>query len=222
MSGWARRFTAGTAALGWAGLAIQFYVTMSLFAGKDNGLLGGLSSYFSFFTVLTNLLAVMALTASLRDKKSIAMRFFSRPSVQSGIASSIALVGTVYTLFLRNVWDPQGIQLVANILLHYLMPVLFVIFWWIAVPARNVAWSSILRWMLYPIAYFAVAMVRGVLSDVYPYPFIDADQIGVARAFGNACVVLLCFIVTALLLVATGRRKRFPATDTSTGLAGSR
>jgi hypothetical protein len=166
-----------------------------------------LRSYFSFFTVLTNILVAVTLTTSLRPTRTHAMEFFARPNVQTGIAASIALVGAIYVLLLRNVWNPQGLQLVANILLHYTMPVLFVVFWWITVPARDVSRSNIWLWMLYPIVYFLLAMARGVTSGVYPYPFIDAGQIGFARAFGNAFAILLGFISMSLFFVAVGRRK---------------
>ena len=74
-------------------------------------------------------------------------------------------------------------------------------------PRGDVRWAHVPRWMLYPIIYFVYAMVRGALSSVYPYPFIDASELGYMRALGNAVGVLIGFIAVALLLVAVGRLK---------------
>ncbi|MGH7718282.1 MAG: Pr6Pr family membrane protein [Gemmatimonadaceae bacterium] len=206
-SRWVTRFAAVAAALGWTALVLQFYLSMRLSMAGDVGFVGGLITYFSFFTILTNILVAMALTASLLRVRSSVAEFFTRPAVNTGIAASIAVVGIGYSVLLRNLWDPEGLQLVADMLLHDLMPVLFVIYWWVAVPEDGVRWGHIWRWMLYPVAYFVYVMVRGAMSGVYPYPFIDAGELGYARAFGNAVGVLLGFIAVALLLVALGRLK---------------
>lgn len=87
------------------------------------------------------------------------------------------------------------------------MPVLFVAYWWVAVPAGGVRWADIPGWVLYPVVYFLYVMVRGALSGVYPYPFIDASALGYARSLGNAAGMLLGFAVVAVLLVALGGRK---------------
>ncbi len=202
-----KRFAAVAATLGWAGLAMQFYLSMSPSMVTGKGLLGGLIGFFSFFTILTNILVAIALTVPLVRASSGIARFFSRPSVQTGIATSIAVVGVVYALLLRHLWEPEGLQLVADVLLHHVMPVLFLIYWWVAVPKGNLRWANVFQWMLYPVVYFVLAMVRGALSGVYPYPFIDATELGYTRAFLNALGILLGFVAVAVLLVAAGRLK---------------
>ena len=209
---WVRPSVAVAAALGWTTLAIQFYLSMQLSIARGRGFLGGLIVYFSFFTILTNILVAMALTAALvRPRWSLA-RFFTRPGVNTCIAASIAVVGITYTLLLQQLWHPTGVQLVADMLLHHLMPVLFVAYWWVAVPASDLRWGQVSRWMFYPFFYFIYAMVRGALSGDYPYPFIDADALGYRRALGNAGGILLEFVAVALLLVAVGRLKDRRAT----------
>jgi hypothetical protein len=48
--------------------------------------------------------------------------------VQSGAAIYIAIVGIVYSFALRHIWDPQGLQKIADMLLHDSLPVLYVAF----------------------------------------------------------------------------------------------
>jgi hypothetical protein len=200
------------AALGWTTLALQFYLSMQLSIARGKGFLGGLIIYFSFFTILTNILVAMALTAPLVRARWGVARFFTRPSVNTCIAASIAVVGIAYTLLLQQLWHPKGLQLVADMLLHHLMPVLFMAYWWVAVPGDELRWGQVSHWMFYPVFYFMYAMVRGALSGDYPYPFIDADALGYRRALGNASGILLGFIAVALLLVAVGRIKDKHAT----------
>ena len=127
--------------------------------------------------------------------------------MNTGIAASIAVVGIAYALLLQHLWDPQGLQLVADVLLHNVMPVLFIVYWWVAVPRGDVRWTHISRWMLYPVIYFAYAMIRGAVSGIYPYYFIDASALGYTRALGNAVGILVAFVAVAVLLVAVGRFK---------------
>ena len=53
-------------------------------------------------------------------------QWFRRPSVQAGTAVYIAIVGIVYQLLLRQLWNPQGAQWVADVLLHSIIPVGYV------------------------------------------------------------------------------------------------
>jgi len=212
---WVKRFAAVAAALGWTALAIQLYLTVNMSMASGKGRLAGLVTYFSFFTILTNILVAMALTAPLVRGSSRITAFFSRPSVNTGIATSIAVGGIAYVLLLRHVWDPKGLQLVADVLLHYVMPVLYIVYWWLAVPKGDLRRADVWYWMLYPVAYWLFAMVRGALTGFYPYHFIDAGTLGYTRAFANAVGVLLGFVAVALLLVAAGRLQGAATLSTS-------
>lgn len=206
-SRWVNRLAAVGAALGWTALAMQLYLTLGQAIADGRGFLGGLIVYLSFFTILTNILVALALTAPLVRTRSAVAEFFSRPSVNTGIAASIVLVGIGYTLLLQHLWDPKGMQLVADILLHHVMPVFFLFYWWLAVPKGHVRWSDSLRWMIYPVVYFLYHTIRGAVSGAYPYPFIDPSELGYARVSLNALALLLGFVAVALLLVAVGRLK---------------
>jgi hypothetical protein len=204
---WLRPFGVVAAAIGWATLGLQFFLSMRVSLDRGKGFVDGLITYFSYFTILTNALVSLALTAPLLPSRSRAVMLFTRPAVNTAIAASIAMVGITYIALLQRLWHPQGLQLVADTLLHHLMPVLFMAYWWVAVPADELRWGDVLRWAFYPIFYFMYAMIRGALSADYPYPFIDADAVGYRRALGNAGIILLGFIAISLLLVALGRLK---------------
>ena len=70
-----RTFMALMALLGWLALLAQFYINVSL---KQNPLAEIIIRYFSYFTILTNLMVATCYTALLLAPSSATARFFSR------------------------------------------------------------------------------------------------------------------------------------------------
>ncbi|MCB2251871.1 Pr6Pr family membrane protein [Pseudomonas chlororaphis] len=216
-AGGKRSFTALAAVLGWAGLTIQLYLILHLRWTVEASLLGGLINFFSFFTVLTNTLAAVVLTCALDLRRSRGQRFFLQPWVSSGIAVSILVVGLAYSLLLRHLWHPQGWQFIADELLHDVMPLLFLAYWWWCVPKGGLRLGHVAGWMLYPLLYFAYVLLRGHVLGLYPYPFIDVDRLGYAQAFVNALGILAGFVLVALAVVGVDRWRGKAAGSMSSG-----
>lgn len=210
-----RGFAAIAALLGWSALILQLYLLLRLTVADGRGVGGGIADYLAFFTIWTNILAALALAAPLVVPDSSVGRFFSRPGVNTAVAAAMALVGMSYSLFLRHTWSPQGLQLVADEALHDVMPILFLLYWWLAVPTGAVRWSDIPRWCLYPAGYFLYALVRGALIGRYPYPFIDVGALGYGQVLINATGLLLGFTVIASILVGASALKKGPAPSPS-------
>lgn len=181
-----KRFVAVAALAGWVGLAIQQYLIFYSRWSTDASLLGGLINFFSFFTVLTNTLVVVVLSYALVSRDSTAKRWFLTPAVTSGVAASIVVVSLAYNLLLRHLWSPTGFQFIADELLHDVMPVLFLIYWWRCVPKGRLRFKHIGAWVIYPLVYFAYVLLRGHLLGQYQYPFIDVATLGYPQVFVNA------------------------------------
>lgn len=205
---WLRWFGLALALTGWFALALQLYLTLQLSLANGKTLSAGLVIYFGFFTILTNLIVAVALSAQLVWPQTGAGQFFARPDVNTAVAAYIAVVGIVYSLLLRHIWDPQGAQLLVDRLLHDVVPVAFLLFWWFAVPKQDLLWSQAPRWLVYPLTYFVYSLIRGELTGLYPYPFIDVTQLGYARTLVNAAGMVLGFLLVALLLIAVSRLQR--------------
>lgn len=199
------RLAAIVASIAWAALLLQFWLSLRIAAGNGRSVAMGVVIYFGFFTILTNLAAALALTVPLLRPDGAAGRYFARAGVHTAIAAYIAIVGIAYSLLLRHIWSPQGLQLVVDHVLHDVMPILFVLHWWLAIAKRDVRWSDIPYWLLFPIAYFALTLVRGALTGLYPYPFVDVARLGLLQATINATCVLVALFVVAALLVSLGR-----------------
>ncbi|MFW0755758.1 Pr6Pr family membrane protein [Pseudomonas sp. H11T01] len=200
-----RAFIAVAALLGWSGLTIQMYLILGMRWAVEASLLGGLVSFFSFFTVLTNTLVAVVLTYELNTRASKGRDFFLQPWVSSGIAVSITVVCLAYSLLLRHLWQPQGWQFLADELLHDVMPVLFLLYWWLCVPKGMLRLKHIGLWVIYPLVYFAYALLRGHSLGQYQYPFIDVARLGYPQVFINASGILMGFVLVSLVLVGLDR-----------------
>lgn len=202
-----RRLITSAAVLGWAGLGIQLYLIFFVRVSVGASLLGGLVSFFSYFTVITNTLVAVVLTCAVTDRESASRRWFLQPWVSSGIAVSIAVVGLAYSILLRHLWHPQGWQFIADELLHDVMPLLFLAYWWLCVPKGTLRLKHLPLWLIYPLVYFAYALLRGHLLGAYAYPFIDVALLGYPQVFINAGGILVGFVLMALLVIGIDRWK---------------
>ncbi|AZF09309.1 Integral membrane protein [Pseudomonas sp. R2-37-08W] len=207
-----KRFVTAAALAGWVGLAIQQYLILYSRWSSGASLLGGLISFFSFFTVLTNTLVVVVLSYWLVKRESAGKRFFLAPGISSGIAASIVVVSLAYNLLLRHLWSPEGFQFIADELLHDVMPVLFLIYWWRCVPKGTLRLKHIAGWVVYPLVYFAYVLLRGHLLGQYQYPFMDVGSLGYPQVFVNAGGILLGFLLIALAVVVLDNRLKSPST----------
>ncbi|MCF5231901.1 MULTISPECIES: Pr6Pr family membrane protein [unclassified Pseudomonas] len=206
-----KRYVATAALAGWTGLAIQQYLIFYSRWEAGASLLGGLINFFSFFTVLTNTLVVVVLSYALVNRESAVKRFFLAPAVSSGIAASIVVVSLAYNLLLRHLWSPTGFQFIADELLHDVMPLLFVIYWWRCVPKGTLHFKHIGGWVIYPLVYFGYVLLRGHLLGQYQYPFIDVDSLGYPQVFVNAGGILAGFVGIALAVVGLDKILKTPA-----------
>ncbi|BFI94729.1 MAG: hypothetical protein RSP_02390 [Rhodanobacter sp.] len=200
-----RIFAAVAALLGWLTLALQLVLTIqtSIANGQDGW--SGVWVYLGYFTILTNGLVALVLTAEACRWRGAVGRFLVRADVQAATAMNIVIVALVYNLMLRQLWQPHGWRAVADNLLHVAMPALFLLHWWRAVPKATLRWPQAFAWQGYPAAYFVYVLLRGAVDGRYPYPFVNVASLGYLRVLGNACVMLLAFVVVALVLIALGR-----------------
>jgi hypothetical protein len=207
----ARRIAIALAALCWFGLILQLYVSIATAQTNGTSVGTAIANYFSFFTILTNLLVALVLTqiSFQRSRKS----FFTRPGAQATAAVSIAIVGIVYSLVLRQLWDPEGLQKIADIILHDAIPALYVAYWLWFAPTHGLRFRDVPRWLVYPGVYLVYTLIRGALTGLYPYPFLDAADLGYPRICLNIIVLVGVFLTVGLVLLAVsqwvqGRRNR--------------
>jgi hypothetical protein len=204
-TGKARPLLALMAIIGWVAVFLQLYLSVR-FAIADGGTVGqGVVRYFGYFTVLTNLLVCLATTSSLLAPSSALGRFFEHPVAVGWVAASIAFVGVAYYVLLRRLWQPYGLQLLSDVLLHYVVPALFVIYSVMVLRGAVLRWTAPLWWSIYLAVYFVYLLVRGALVGSYPYEFLDASALGYAVTLRNGVFLWLAFLTLAYLLMLVWR-----------------
>lgn len=193
------------AGIAWSGVLLQFWLSINLALANGKTAVDGAVAFLGYFTVLTNLFVALAATLPLVAGNTAPGRWFARPAVLGCAVTSITIVGITYHLLLRNIWQPQGLQLVADYLLHYAVPISTLIYWIAFSPRSRLGLWAPIAWCLYPAGYFVYVFVRGELLRSYPYYFIDVTQIGYPQAMGNSFGLLIAFIVLGMVVLAIAR-----------------
>lgn len=202
-AGMATAFRAVFAVIGWFALALQYW--LSITTNPDRTTAELTLNFFSYFTVQINILAALALTAPVLAPNSTLGRFTAGEGFRTAIAMYIAVVGVTYHFLLSHVWDPQGWLFVANGLLHYVMPIVFVLDWLLFVPKGRLRWIDPVKWLSFPLIYVIWTLIHGYASGWWPYWFVNVPELGLSRT-GLAFLGLIgFFLVVGTVLVAIDR-----------------
>ena len=175
----------GAAALAWFAILLQYYLTVTK---PGAPFIEATVRYFSFFTILTNILVALALTLPWRA-------FFTRPSVRTVILTYIIIVAVIYHYLLAKLWNPQGWQLLADTIDHVVTPALYVIDWVLFVPKGTIRWKSAFACLLYPLGYAVYSLIHGAVGEL-----------GYDKMFLNMGVLVLVFLGLGLALIGIDRR----------------
>jgi hypothetical protein len=185
------------ALLAWSSLILQFYLKT-----------GSAVNFFSFFTVECNLLVAVTLSFSFVMGGTAAARFFTSSAVRAGIAVYIFIVALVYNTVLRGLVSLESWGLLADTMLHVVIPILYLLFCIFFIPGKTLHWKDGLYWIIFPLCYLIYSLARGAATHWYPYPFLNADVHGYGKVFINVGVMILVFFATGLGCIFINRRNR--------------
>jgi hypothetical protein len=194
--------------IGFVALVLQFAITMqaSMLAGRSFA--GSVVFYLSFFTILTNIGAALVYSAVLTGKPGR----FGSPRMRAGVAVAIAVVMIVYATILARLWQPAGLFLLCDVLLHYVTPVLYLAWWLYAGVDGSTRWRDLPWWLVYPLFYLAWVMIRAPFAGEVPYPFLDTTTNGVGSVAISSLSVLGLFLLVSVVVLAAdqivGTRRR--------------
>ena len=133
--------------LGWFALKGQFYLIIK---NRTTSVPETIIRFFSYFTILTNILVAVCSTVLLLNAKKGSNNFFSKSGTITAIAINIAIVGIIYNIILRALWKFEEFQWMVNEILHLIIPLLFIILWLVFIPKGKLPLKSVLAWLLYP------------------------------------------------------------------------
>jgi hypothetical protein len=183
--------------------------------GRSASAFGRVVDELSYFTVQSNLL-VAATTGALAvglTGRSVLFRVLRLAGVVG-----IALTAVVYHVALAGQASSTGADLVADVLLHTVTPILCLADWSLFGPDERLPWRAVATGAAFPLSWAAYTLARGELvvdrlgRPYYPYGFVDVGAIGygaVARNLGVLAVVVAA--LTAASWWVAGRLRRWRA-----------
>lgn len=164
--------------------------------------------FFSFFTILTNILVALYFTSRISFFKNTSLSKLSNSGNLTALTAFILVVGLVYQFILRGTWQPAGLQKIIDELLHSIIPLFVLLYWMKFANKTDLIFKDIKVWLWYPIGYFIYIIIRGHFSGFYPYPFVNVTEIGYSQVFINAMLVSLFFLFIMISLIFIGNKTR--------------
>jgi hypothetical protein len=195
----ARRVHLVVAAVAWFALLLQLVLSISgeavLIEDDPPGMAARIYRYFAYFTIQSNILVAVTSTALARDP--LLDRTGWRIARLAGIVG-ITVTGLVHFFLLRPLLDLEGVNWVADKLLHMVVPALAVIAWaWVG-PRPRASLREAAYALVWPIVWTAWTLVVAQVDGWVPYPFLNADEEG----WGTVGVACAGITVLFLLLFA--------------------
>lgn len=166
-----------------------------------------LTGLLPYFTIQSNIgYGIFAAWAAFRGRDT-------PPALKGAVTLYVVITGLVYHLVLTNPASGFAIgpvertlpDTIGNQLLHTVVPLLAVIDWLLFDERGRFRWRYALYWLAFPLGYLAFALIRGLVVDKYPYPFINVDELGYDGVSVSALAFAVAFWVLGLLFVAIDR-----------------
>lgn len=191
----------------WITLVVQLALVVIIKTLAGDSVWDATINYLSLFSVESNIAVAMVLTVPLLIKRGPLFGFFNCTSIQAMVVVYSFMVFMIYDLVLHDLWVAEGIQFVLNYLLHNAIPLAYIVWWFnFGEKGKLTYWHS-LPWLIAPLVYMTITLIRGWFIGFYPYPFIDVDRIGMATVLYNAAGMIFLFWIGGLLLVWIDKRR---------------
>ena len=179
------------------GLVVQIVAVLQEENAIFDGTAARIFNMFCYFTVQSNvIIGVTCLLLAWNPRRTATVFAVFR---LAGLVD-IAITGIVYHIALADLRELAGSALVADQLLHSVVPLLAVIGWVMFGPRGMVSWRVIGLAALIPVVWIVFTLIRGPIVDFYPYPFIDVAQHGYGVVFRNLALVGVVFLSFAALV----------------------
>ncbi|NMM86406.1 hypothetical protein B2J88_18900 [Rhodococcus sp. SRB_17] len=159
-----------------------------------------LTNYLSYFTIESNILAVIVLlVGAVRDPQSRTWQ-----SIRGAVTLYMVITGIVYAVLLANV-DVMLKDAWINAALHRILPLVLFLDWVFLASRHKLSEVEALKWLAFPAAYGIYSLIRGPIVDWYPYPFLDPRQQGYLSLVIGMVVLAVAMALMALAVNAVGR-----------------
>lgn len=205
---------------GLAAIITQAAVTFGGAAAEGRDVSTTVANFFSFFTILSNIGAVVVLTwAAIRSwtRRTDGVDSLGLAVTLASVATYMIITGIVYNTLLRFVTLPQGTTVPwSNEVLHVVVPIFLLLDVLFAPGRRALGWRTIWAVLIFPLAWVVYTLVRAnlvvnPLSGLpywYPYPFLDPNNpSGYLSVAAYVIGIAVAIAATAAFVVWVGRRR---------------
>ena len=169
----------------------------TMLGDPDQGALGRIFDYFTYFTIWSNIvvamIAIMLFQRPGRD--SFAFRVLRLDSILM-----ITVTGIIYNVVLAASAQLQGLEVVSNLFDHILTPIVTIVVWLLIGPRGWISWRVIGAGLILPIIWLVFALIRGAFIGAYPYGFLDVATFGYGTVAINVLGVIAFAVVLCLIL----------------------
>lgn len=216
-----------------AAVGVQLAVSVTRTAESGGDVATVVANYFSFFTILSNLIAAAVLawagTATLTDPART--RGSLRLSAALACATTyMAITGIVYNTLLRSITLPQGSEPVpwSNEVMHTVAPIVLLLDLLLGPRRRALPWRTVGVILSFPLLWIVYTLIRGPLVTNavtgepfwYPYPFLNANLPGGwAMVIAYIVGIAVAFVGVGAFCVWTTRRRARDAREADAMLA---
>ena len=190
------------AVIAWIAVMSQYYLMIE---NRRASISETTIRFFSFFTILTNLLVAIYFTLIIFKIKNGFLAIINKPGTLTAITVYITSVGLVYQIILRHIWQPTGLQMIVDELLHTLIPIMVIIYWYLYENKSLATYKQIPKWLVYPLIYVTYILIRGKFSNFYPYPFVDVGNLGLSKVLINSVLLIALFVGLSAIFIRVGR-----------------
>jgi hypothetical protein len=107
------------------------------------------------------------------------------------------MTGLTYHLILSRAGTTYfGPRIITNIVLHYIIPIMIIVNWFLFEKKKLYSYKNIIYWLVFPIFYCVASLIRGTIDGFYPYFFLNPNgniPVGVGN-YKNVVVFIFGFI----------------------------
>lgn len=155
---------------------------------------------FRYFTLQSNFLILLSFVLLQTKYKEKIMKFFP------GIVSYITITFVVFATMLQGITSPEGIRVVGNLLVHYIVPIMSIIYLVVFI-RKTYKYQDILYWMIYPLFYVLFALINGLITNDYIYPFFNINSAGILVYSITVIILIVLFVGLSFIFMKIVSKK---------------
>ncbi len=161
--------------------------------------------YFSYFTVLSNILATFVfLIYGFGFKSKLVNRLYG-PSVLY-----MSITGVVFWTILRNHHLVASVPWI-TIVMHGVMPIVVFLSWVFSSTKLKLVYKDAFIWQVFPLFFVVYTLIRGPFVHWYPYFFLNPGRVGGYLGVSKYVIFILVgsYLLSLALIWIRNSKKKF-------------